>query len=293
MKKSILCILMVLITMISVCVSCSDLPDVSTDFSLGTSVEVQTSTELTTTVYETSVATTTATSIADTSTIFMGTSMLDETSSLEIEEKYENLSDQFEELMPFMDASRGYFYGKSDIRQYTDADYEQLVGVHYRVVSYDDSYAGTWCTRWNIEIIEVYGAERYQITEGDYDSLAQMYIKGKPTTHLYGRPIPEVGKEYFRYISKEDLLDANWGVGLYLSINEEDGVKYLYGYGIDLSVFDGAIKIVDEDENQIYKPGIHDKVIAHLNQIGQELPTFDYKCEVSDFLYGLGILKDE
>ena len=119
------------------------------------------------------------------------------------EEKYENLSDQFEELMPFMDASRGYFYGKSDIRQYTDADYEQLVGVHYRVVSYDDSYAGTWCTRWNIEIIEVYGAERYQITEGDYDSLAQMYIKGKPTTHLYGRPIPEVGKEYFRYIHED------------------------------------------------------------------------------------------
>lgn len=290
MKKSILCALIALILILSACSNDSGASSTSLFFSS----EMISATEYQTTLAKIETETSEeATTIMDTSTIFTETTTHDDAGSSEIEQNYENLSDMFEELMPFMDSSRGYFYGKSDIRQYTDADYEQLVGVHFRVVEYDDSYVGTWCTRWDIEIIEVYGEERYEITEDDYECHAQMYIKGKPTTHLYGRPIPEVGKEYFRYITKEDLLDANWGVGLYLSIKEEDGVQYLYGYGIDLSVFDGAMKITDESENQIYKPGTHDKVIAYLNQIGQELPTFDYKCELWDFLYGLGILKDE
>ena len=69
-----------------------------------------------------------------------------------------------------------------------------------------------------------------------------------------------------------------------MPIEEIDGVEYVYGYGIDLGYLDCAIAITDEEENQIYKPGKHDSMIAQVLADGEELPTFDYKCKLADLI---------
>ena len=44
------------------------------------------------------------------------------------------------------------------------------------------------------------------------------------------------------------------------------------------------------EENQIYKVGKHDAIIAKLNEIGVRLPTFDYKCELEEMLREIDIV---
>ena len=118
-------------------------------------------------------------------------------------------------------------------------------------------------------------------------------MRGIPTSTLYGIPVPTIGEDYFRYAPLSEVISGDIWVALYMDIEEVDGEKYLYGYGIDMSVFEGAIKITDAEENQVYNQENHYKIIAYLKSIGKSLPTFDYKITMEDFLDELGILEKD
>lgn len=162
------------------------------------------------------------------------------------------------------------------------------VALRYRVLGIeqlDYDY-----TIYQIQVLEAYGMEE----EYDTEKIYSMAYRGTPEKALYDRPALQVGKEYLRPSSssfvKFDLLQPSFG----LPIEYIDGEIYVYGYGIDYSQLDCAIEITDETENQIYKPGIHDKYIELATEKGYPLPTFDYKCELYAMLEELfGIEKTE
>ena len=62
-------------------------------------------------------------------------------------------------------------------------------------------------------------------------------------------------------------------------------------YRVDFGGLRCAIKIEDDEENQIYKVGKHDAIIAQLNEIGVRLPTFDYKCELEEMLREIDVIE--
>ena len=111
-----------------------------------------------------------------------------------------------------------------------------------------------------------------------------LYYIGTPEHPLYGRPPLEIGKEYLELNASLSQGEADLSATLMMPIEEIDGVEYVYGYGIDLGYLDCAIAITDEEENQIYKPGKHDSMIAQVLADGEELPTFDYKCKLTDLI---------
>ena len=202
----------------------------------------------------------------------------------------ETLPDMFVELMAHTQG-RGFYYPKSDITRFSTEFPSDYVGVHYRVIGYDESYQTKLVSKWYVEIIDVYGEERFHNADSiDYNKIHTVAMRGVPTSSIYGIPVPTIGEDYFRYVHWNELLDRDWWVALYMDIEEIDGEKYLYGYGIDMSAFDGAIEITDEEENQIYNEENHYNIIAYLKSIGKELPTFDYKVKMEDFLHELGIL---
>ena len=263
-----------------------------------------------TTTAETTTAATTATT-SDTTTLATTAEMIttaetttantEETTTAETfvteETVLETLPDMFVELMEHP-LDRGYFWKKSDITRFFPDPKSQYVGVHYRVIGYDEEFEiinkGSIVSRWYVEIIDVYGEERYEeANQIDYDKICTVAMRGIPTSTLYGIPVPTIGEDYFRYAPLSEVISGDIWVALYMDIEEVDGEKYLYGYGIDMSVFEDAIEITDAEENQVYNQENHYKIIAYLNKIGKSLPTFDYKIKVEDFLDELGIMEKD
>ncbi len=184
--------------------------------------------------------------------------------------------DVFEEFMLFGN-DRGYFYGKKMLEP---AELSNMPFVLFRVVGVEDEYEGNF-TIYKVQIISFYGIENY-----DTSKIYRMAWRGHFEKHLYGRPPLEVGNIYGRFLvtSETHLATVSlWQAGLIYDVQELDGKYYLYGYGTDLAKVKCKIPITDPDENSIYKKGKHDKAIAKLNEIGQPLPTFDYKVELEAF----------
>ena len=278
--------------------SCVDTPAETTAETTVTDKSAQTTTAAELTVASTTEITTgttpAMTTTAPTETTAQTTSAANESTT---ETTLETLPDMFVELMEHP-LDRGYFWKKSDITRFFPDPKSQYVGVHYRVVGYDssleDDNPGSIASRWFIEIIDVYGEEKYaEADQIDYDKICTVAMRGIPTSTLYGIPVPTIGEDYFRYAPLSEVISGDIWVALYMDIEEVDGEKYLYGYGIDMSVFEGAIKITDAEENQIYNEKNHYKITAYLNKIGKSLPTFDYKIKVEDFLDELGIMEKD
>ena len=278
--------------------SCVDTPAETTAETTVTDKSAQTTTAAELTVASTTEITTgttpAMTTTAPTETTAQTTSAANESTT---ETTLETLPDMFVELMEHP-LDRGYFWKKSDITRFFPDPKSQYVGVHYRVIGYDEEFEiinkGSIVSRWYVEIIDVYGEERYEeANQIDYDKICTVAMRGIPTSTLYGIPVPTIGEDYFRYAPLSEVISGDIWVALYMDIEEVDGEKYLYGYGIDMSVFEGAIKITDAEENQIYNEKNHYKITAYLNKIGKSLPTFDYKIKVEDFLDELGIMEKD
>lgn len=278
--------------------SCVDTPAETTAETTVTDKSAQTTTAAELTVASTTEITTgttpAMTTTAPTETTAQTTSAANESTT---ETTLETLPDMFVELMEHP-LDRGYFWKKSDITRFFPDPKSQYVGVHYRVIGYDEEFEiinkGSIVSRWYVEIIDVYGEERYEeANQIDYDKICTVAMRGIPTSTLYGIPVPTIGEDYFRYAPLSEVISGDIWVALYMDIEEVDGEKYLYGYGIDMSVFEGAIKITDAEENQVYNQENHYKIIAYLNKIGKSLPTFDYKIKMEDFLDELGIMEKD
>ena len=147
------------------------------------------------------------------------------------------------------------------------------------------SYDGNM-TIYNVRILEYYGFDEAVDTEKIYE----MAYRGSPKNPLHDRPALQIGAEYLRF-GKIDLNNTVIQASLIAPIGYVDGKVYVYGYGFDFSQLSCAIEITDEAENQIFKPGIHDKYIEYALANDIVLPTFDYKCELYALLRELGVLE--
>lgn len=288
---------------VSIFASCGDVTEETTTAETTTVATATTTSETTTDDTTAEIITTTETTAAE-STVETTMANTEETTTAETlateETVLETLPDMFVELMKRPDTGEYFGVGKnkSDVRRFFPSPKNQYVGVHYRVIGYDPSMEednpGSVCSRWFIEIIDIYGEEKYaEADQIDYDKIYTTAIRGIPTSTIYGIPVPTLGKDYFRYAPLSDVISGDLWVSLYMDVREVDGVQYLYGYNMDLSGFKGAIKITDEDENQVYNEENHYKIIAYLKSIGKSLPTFDYKITMEDFLDELGIVEKD
>lgn len=298
-------IIICLIASLLLLASCGNIPAESTTETTTvetTTAETSIMTE-DTTMTETTTAETTETTAAE-PTVETTMANTEETTTAETlateETVLETLPDMFVELMKRPDTGEYFGVGKnkSDVRRFFPSPKNQYVGVHYRVIGYDPSMEeeipGSICSRWFIEIIDIYGEEKYaEADQIDYDKIYTTAIRGIPTSTIYGIPVPTVGEDYFRYAPLSDVISGDLWVSLYMDVREVDGVKWLYGYNMDLSGFKGAVKITDHNENQVYNEENHYKIIAYLKSIGKSLPTFDYKITMEDFLDELGIVEKD
>ena len=184
--------------------------------------------------------------------------------------------DTFESFMPFP-SGKGYFFGKVAFERY---ETEGIPFVFFRVIGMEEEYVGEFMV-YLVQIVDMYGVENY-----DTEKVYRMAWRGHLEDQLYGRPPLEIGKVYGRFLGLEEegLQKLNlWQAGLIYDVKEENGKRYLYAYGTDLSIYNCKILITDSEENSIYKLGKHDKTIAKLNELGVALPTFDYKVEAEEF----------
>ena len=184
--------------------------------------------------------------------------------------------DTFESFMKFP-GDKGYFFGKVAFERY---ETEGCSIVFFRVIGMEEEYVGDFMI-YLVQIVDIYGVKNYN-TEKIY----RMAWRGHLEDQLYGRPPLEIGKTYGRLmaLNEGDLEIYNlWQAGLIYDVKEENGKRYLYAYGTDLSIYNCKIPITDSEENSIYKQGKHDKAIAKLKELGQSLPTFDYKVEAETF----------
>ncbi len=189
-------------------------------------------------------------------------------------------TDTFEEFMMFPQG-RGYFYGKKKLEK---NEVRGMPFVVFRVVGIAEE--STEFTVYTVQVDRIYGAK-----EGGAGELYRMVWRGRADAQLYGRPPLESGVLYGRFLGiSEDRLHsmALWQAGLIYRVEEENGKRYLYGYGVDLSSLDCRIPIVDPEENSIYKTGKHEKALAKLRDLGQAAPVFEYKAELDAFLREIG-----
>lgn len=193
-------------------------------------------------------------------------------------EETETYVDTFESFMEFP-SGRGYFFGK--VTLYPEQSFDSIIPfVLFRVLDIKDDNQGVFMNYY-VQIVEIYGLENYNT-----DKVYRMAWRGHLDEQLYGRPPLEIGKVYGRFLGvTEEMLEGLnlWQAALIFGVEEQNGKRYIYGYGTDLSDINCKIEITDDEENSIYKVGKHDKAIAYLNTIGQELPTFDYKCDLDEF----------
>ena len=204
---------------------------------------------------------------------------------------YESLP-EFQGFMEFAGEGRGTFWqGKADIAA---SNFEECVGVVFRIIGVKDPNYYDVCTIYYAQIVEVYGEEPF-----DPSTIYCKAYKGTYENTLYGRPPLEIGKDYL-YLTGPGISDVERfeefeymplvQMGLMMPVVQDGDKTYVYGYGVDFSGLQCAIEITDEEENQIYKVGKHDAIIAKLNEIGIRLPTFDYKCELEEMLREIDVI---
>lgn len=190
--------------------------------------------------------------------------------------KIETQEDPFESFMIFPNVGE-YFFGKVSLQPNTESGI--IPFVFFRVIDVEEEYSGDF-TVYRVQLVDMYGIEVF-----DTEKVYRMGWRGHIDEQLYGRPPLEVGKIYGRFLptSEKHLETVDlWQAGLIYGVEDFDGKRYVYGYGVDLSLMKCKIPITDPKENSIYKQGKHDQTIAALQEFDREIPTFDYKAEAEE-----------
>lgn len=184
-------------------------------------------------------------------------------------------NDPFESFKPFSNG-RGIFFGKKDV---FDIFYSATpIFIRFQVI---DLYQETDdFTKYHVKVTQIYGSDM----NFDKEKIYVMNFLGFEKTPMYGRPMLEIGKEYGRFAGPSFVDYELMQASLIYKICDDGETTYVYGYGVDLGSAKCAIPITDEKENAIYEVGKHDKILAYLQSIGQEIPVFEFKCEVNALL---------
>ena len=296
MRKTWISILLATVLLLSSCMNVESESTAEASFETTATIETMSMTEETTTEestdWQTTLDNTQITMVETTSTSTRKMSELEETTTWATGTTYDTLP-EFQGFMEFDGKDRGYFWqGKADI---TDKDLNGFVGAVFRIIGVKNPNYYDICTIYYAQVVDVYGIESF-----DSSTIYCLAYKGTYEKTLYGRPPLEIGKDYL-YIIENDFMDVPGyekneymplvQMGLMMPLKEVEDKTYVYGYGLDFGNLECAIEIEDDEENQIYKVGKHDAIIAKLNDIGMKLPTFDYKCELEEMLRELEIIK--
>ncbi|MBO4429237.1 MAG: hypothetical protein J5832_04715 [Clostridia bacterium] len=125
-----------------------------------------------------------------------------------------------------------------------------------------------------------YGEEYADNTVYTFNRLA-----GRPSVLCFGYHRYDVGDKYLLMLRDELEDSTTLPYKLSLKIEEIDGVEWVYADNHwSLEGMKCAVKITDEYENLMYKPGKDDDVIAYMEANGIENPTYNYKCELGAFI---------
>ncbi len=116
-------------------------------------------------------------------------------------------------------------------------------------------------------------------------------LPGVPQTLCYGYHRFDIGDKYMLVLAPSEDIERSYKhestyyFKLHLKIEEIDGVEWVYADNYwTLEKMECAVKITDEYENLMYKPGKDDDVIAYMEANGIDIPTYDYKCELNAFI---------
>ena len=300
MRKSWISVLLSSALLLSSCTNISTESTVETTSAMTTAAET-TSTEIETSAAETTPMTSTSKTETTEQSITETRKLEVEVTTLEQEDAeqttwatgttYETLP-EFQGFTEFGGEGRDIFWqGKADI---SASNFKGRVGVVFRIIGVKDpSYYGG-AVLYYAQVVKVYGEASY-----DPSTLYCLGYKGSYENTLYGRPPLEIGKDYlyltgpgFANVERMEKFEYMPLIQMnpMMPVVQDGDKTYVYGYGVDFSGLECAIEITDEDENQIYKAGKHDAIIAKLNEIGIRLPTFDYKCELEEMLREIDII---
>ena len=300
MKKTLISVLLAAVLLLSSCTN------ISTESTADNSSETTAAAETTSAEIETSVAETTPmTSVSETETTSQSITETQETEVEVTTSEYEETEQtswatgttydtlpEFEGFTEFGGEGRDIFWqGKADI---SASNFDGYVGAVFRIIGVKDPNYYDVATLYYVQVVKVYGEASY-----DPSTLYCMAYKGTYENTLYGRPPLEIGKDYlylidylFSEVERFEKFEYMPLVqmGLMMPVVQDGDKTYVYGYGVDFGNLECAIEITDEEENQIYKVGKHDAIIAKLNEIGIRLPTFDYKCELEEMLREIDVI---
>ena len=311
MRKTWLGILLATAVLLSSCANIETESTAYNSYETTAAIETTSKTEETTTILFVSEAETTPmTSVSERETTAQSVKETQETEVEATTSEYEETEQttwatgttydtlpEFEGFLSFDGPERGTFWqGKADIEtaNFITHDSKKYVGAVFRIIGVKDPNYYDIATLYYVQAVKVYGDATY-----DPSTIYSMAYKGTYENTLYGRPPLEIGKDYL-YLIAPNCLSApgiaefeNMPIlqmGLMMPLEQVGDKTYVYGYGVDFSGLECAIEITDEEENQIYKVGKHDAIIAKLNEIGIRLPTFDYKCELEEMLREIDVI---
>lgn len=184
-------------------------------------------------------------------------------------------NDPFQAFDPF-GGGYGIFFGKVSVFEVILP--ENPIFIRFRVLSVLEDHDGM--AKYQVQVTQIYGSNMAFDKERAY----VMNFRGSSDTPRYGRPMLEVGEEYVRFASENfesrNLMQAS----LIFKVSDIDSETYIYGYGVDFSETKCAEKITNDSENAIYEIGKHDKILTYLKFIGEDIPVFEYKCEINALL---------
>lgn len=184
-------------------------------------------------------------------------------------------NDPFESFDPF-GGGYGVFFGKVSVFEVILP--ENPIFIRFRVLSILEDSDGM--AKYQVQVTRIYGSDM----AFDKERVYIMNFRGSSDTPRYGRPMLEIGEEYVRFASENFESYSLMQASLIFKVSDIDNETYVYGYGVDFSETQCAIKIMDDTENEIYMEGKHDKILAYLRFVGENIPVFEYKCEINALL---------
>ena len=134
----------------------------------------------------------------------------------------------------------------------------------------------------------VYYVNVEQYGEKNTDPTVYMMTYQSPEEPTYGMNMLEIGERYLTLnrIYKHNPDESFSSNSIAMPLIEQDGELYVYNSQFipDMPKLKCAIKITDETENLIYKPGRDDDVIEYMKKNNIPAPTYGYKCKLDEFI---------
>ena len=138
---------------------------------------------------------------------------------------------------------------------------------------------------YNVYYVNV---ERYG--EGCIDDTVYKMAYTAPDSLYCGYERLEIGRKYLVLDETQTYKNEKLGImmtsNIVLRLEERDDETYVYNHLrlIEFTHLDCAIKITDETENLVYRPGEDDDVISYMKQHGIKAPTYGYKCKLDEYV---------